>query len=86
MAASDILVEAIVQGVVQELKGHIGQKPQRRLLTVEQAAEYMGYTPAAVRHMVARNQVPCVRKGRTLRFDVGDLDGWIEDHKRDGSR
>jgi hypothetical protein len=40
------------------------------------AAEYLGpaFTPRSVYHMVENNQLPVVRKGRTLFFRKSDLD------------
>jgi len=88
MNATDQFIEAIADAVACRLQGKLNaqQSTARRLLNVEEAAEYVGYTPAAVRHMVTKRQLPCVRNGRTVRFDVADLDRWIEEHKNGGPR
>lgn len=83
---ADQFIDAIAECVVRRLQEKLDRPRGRRLLTVSEAAEYLGYTPAAARHMVAKGQLPCVRNGRTVRFDVTDLDRWIENHKSDGSR
>ena len=49
-----------------------------RLLDTAGAAEYLGYTEAQLRTLVQRQQVPFMRVGRALRFDVRTLDRWIE--------
>jgi excisionase family DNA binding protein len=52
-----------------------------RLLTVEQAASYIGRTKASVQHMVADGALPCVRSDRRVFLDRQDLDRWIEQNK-----
>lgn len=45
-----------------------------RYLTVKGAAEYLSMTPQAVYDRVRRGSIPVIRDGRTLRFDIQDLD------------
>lgn len=52
-----------------------------RLLTPDQAAEYLGTTRGALLKLAQRRRIPFVRQGpKTLRFDVRQLDEWIDDH------
>ena len=44
-----------------------------RLLTVEQAAIYVGRTKEAVQHMVSSGKLPTVRSDRRVFIDVQDL-------------
>jgi hypothetical protein len=49
-----------------------------RLLTVEQAASYLGRTKASVQHMVvSSSRLPVVKADRRVFLDVRDLDFWI---------
>lgn len=52
-----------------------------RLLNAADAAAYLGLTERSVRTMAHRRQIPIVKRGRTLMFDLVDLDEWIDDHK-----
>jgi excisionase family DNA binding protein len=52
-----------------------------RLLTVRQAAEYLGTTVATLYSKVWRREIPFIKLGRSVRFDVGDLDEMIEQAK-----
>jgi excisionase family DNA binding protein len=54
---------------------------ETRLLTVRQAAEYLGTTPATLYTKVWRREVAFIKLGRSLRFDVRDLDAMIEANK-----
>jgi excisionase family DNA binding protein len=58
-----------------------GGKMQPRLLTAEQAAEYLGRSKEAVQHMIADGKLPLVRSDRRVFLDVRDLDAWIENSK-----
>lgn len=49
-----------------------------RLLDTNGAADYLGYTPAQLRTLVQRRQIPFMKVGKALRFDIRRLDRWIE--------
>lgn len=49
-----------------------------RLLNVKEAACLLGTTPGSLYSMVWRREVPFVKLGRSLRFDVNDLEELIE--------
>jgi excisionase family DNA binding protein len=53
----------------------------RRLLTVKQAAEYLGRTEAAVRQLIHKRIIPVVRFDRAIRIDVRDLDRLIQEYR-----
>jgi excisionase family DNA binding protein len=53
----------------------------KRLLNYAEAAERIGRTPKALRNLVHRGEVPVIKHGRIVRFDIYDLDQWIEDHR-----
>ena len=54
------------------------ERPRNRLYTINQAAEYLGRSPWAVRSMIWSGKLPAVRDGKRLLLDVHDLDHWIE--------
>src|SRR5207253_828651 len=49
-----------------------------RLLDVPAAAAYLGVSPRFIRRLVAERRLAFVKLGRHLRFDVVDLDHFIE--------
>lgn len=55
---------------------------QKRLFNVEEAAQYIGLTPGTLYNMASRREIPTVKVGRALRFDVLQLDRFIEQHAR----
>src|SRR3954447_10904964 len=45
-----------------------------RLMRLDDAARYIGRTPKATRHLIDRGELPCLRMGGRLMFDIHDLD------------
>lgn len=85
----DAFLDALADRVAARVRceppqgGSVGSvKP--RLLTVEQAAAYLGRTKASVQHMVSAGRLPIVRADRRVFLDVQDLDSWIEQNKEAG--
>ncbi len=55
-----------------------------RLLSAAEVAEYLGLPLSTVYEYAKTKRLPSLRAGRdrrSLRFDVRDLDRWIEFHK-----
>ncbi len=52
-----------------------------RLLTVKEAATFLGRSVPSVRELVWSGSLPIVRVGRRIHFDLPDLEKWIEAHK-----
>ena len=52
----------------------------RRLLNVREAAQYLGLEVGTVYKKSRLREVPCVKVGRALRFDVRALERYIEQH------
>ena len=55
----------------------------RRLLNVREAAQYLGLEVDTVYKKARLREVPCVKVGRALRFDVNALERFIEQHTID---
>ena len=72
-ARAQVLAELTAQQHTQSVA------PQRRLLTAAQAGEYMGKTEVAIRMMTYKRTLPCIRDGRSVRYDIRDLDARIDD-------
>jgi len=54
---------------------------RQRLLPVRAAADYLGVSRATVERLVSRGQLPVVRVGAATRYDVEDLDAFIETNR-----
>lgn len=52
----------------------------QRLLSVREAAHYMGLSPHTLYTMVSQRRIPYVKVGRLTKFDVVLLDAWLKQH------
>jgi excisionase family DNA binding protein len=52
----------------------------KRLLNVEEAARYLGLKVDTVYKKARLRELPCVKVGRSLRFDIEALQRFIEQH------
>ncbi len=53
---------------------------KRRLLNVQEAAEYTGLSVHTLYTMVSQRRIPFVKVGRLTKFDLRLLDEWIANH------
>lgn len=52
-----------------------------RLLSVKQAATYLGRSPASIHRLISSGQLPAVRSDRRLFIDNNDLDLFVRRYK-----
>ena len=55
---------------------------ERRLLLLDEAAESLGIRPRTLEKLAHTGQLPFVKLGRATRYEVGDLDAFIERNRR----
>jgi excisionase family DNA binding protein len=60
------------------LNGNVG----KRLLNVKEAAQYLGLEVDTVYKKARLRELPFVKVGRALRFDVKELDRFIEQNAK----
>ena len=78
--ALEINSDTIAEAVANRLKASEVLAP--RLLTLNQAAMYLGLTPDALKAKVHMGRIPTVVLDKKLRFDRVELDRIIEESKR----
>lgn len=59
----------------------VDRRPSRRLLTLREAACYLGISQWTLRELTWKGSLPVVRMTRKLHFDLQDLDRFIEASK-----
>ena len=82
----DDLLTDLAKRVAAEVWAELEQrsltpKVQPRLLSLEQAGQYLGRSRQAVEHMVRSGRLPAVKADRRVFLDRADLDGWIIENK-----
>jgi len=80
--------DRFVTALATEIAARINPQIQRRnstttnrLLSVKEAAAYIGRTEQALQHLIHKREIVVVRKGRRVHLDRADLDRWIEANK-----
>ncbi|MBI2071196.1 MAG: helix-turn-helix domain-containing protein [Elusimicrobia bacterium] len=58
---------------------------EKRLLSPEKLAEYLDVSRKTIYRWAVCGIIPCVRLGKSLRFDKAEIDQWIEGKKDPGS-
>jgi excisionase family DNA binding protein len=54
---------------------------QALLLTAPEAAKALAISPRTLWSLTQRGDIPCVRIGRSVRYDLEDLRAWIASRK-----
>jgi len=57
----------------------------KRLLNIKELAEYIGKRPQTIRNEIAKGifPIPRIKLRGALRFDINDVDGFIDGIKRE---
>jgi excisionase family DNA binding protein len=71
-------LDALLDAIAARVATRLNQSNEPRLLSVNAAASYIGRSPKALRHLIAKGALSEVREGRRVFMDRADLDGWIE--------
>jgi excisionase family DNA binding protein len=74
-------LDGLVDAIADRILARLHQTEQPRLLSVDEAAAYLGRTPKALRHLIASGAIPAVREGSRVHLDRADLDRWVEMRK-----
>lgn len=78
-SATDPLADAIAKRVAEILSD---TRVVKRVYNLQEAAEYLGCSEESVRNHLAAGDLKAVRYDRFLRFDLKDLDRFVDHWKR----
>jgi excisionase family DNA binding protein len=71
-------LDALADAIAARVAARLNKSEEPRLMSVNEAAVYIGHTPRALRHMIADGRIPAIRDGSRVHLDRADLDQWIE--------
>ena len=74
------VAERVEEKVIERLE-HMAPQIQPALLSVRDAATYLGRSEQSIQHLIFSHELPVVRVGRRVHLDRRDLDLWIEKNK-----
>lgn len=55
------------------------------LVKISVASQITGYSVNYLYHLASKGAIPCVRRGRSLRFNIEDLEQWLNEQYVSGS-
>ena len=77
-----INVSILAKALAEELKSNLNPNASvKRVFNLDEAAEYCGLTRDSFKKKVVRDRLRKVRLDKCWRFDIADLDEWIDSHK-----
>jgi excisionase family DNA binding protein len=56
-------------------------RPRKRLYDLKEASTYLGRSVGALRELIWKGEIPCVKIGRRVHLDIVDMDIFIEQNK-----
>jgi len=56
---------------------------EKRLLSIVEAAEWLGLSQSYLYKLVESEQIPHIRFGRAIRFDIKELEEWLKEESED---
>jgi excisionase family DNA binding protein len=77
---SEHVTARVEERVIEHLE-HMAPPVKPALLTVKDAAAYLGRSEQSIQHLIFTKELPVVRVGRRVHLDRRDLDLWIEKNK-----
>lgn len=79
-----LIAAQVAERVEERVLEHLEQaapRVQPVLLSVKDAATYLGRSEQSIQHLIFERELPVVRVGRRVHLDRRDLDLWIEKNK-----
>ncbi len=61
----------------------MSRDPVSRLMTIQEAADFLACSVVGVRWMIRHRHLPYRRVGRLLRFHPVELDAWTKGHRQE---
>jgi excisionase family DNA binding protein len=56
---------------------------EKRLLSIVEAAEWLGLSQSYLYKLVEADAIPHIRFGRAIRFDIKELEEWLKEDTED---
>jgi excisionase family DNA binding protein len=74
--------DMIAERLVEKIGGPRSTRPSvaPRLMSIGDAAAYLGRSKHSLQHLVSQRRIPFVRDGRRIFLDACELDRWIRDN------
>lgn len=58
------------------VKGNQRAPEDTRWITINEVAKHLRLAPGTVKNWAGANRIPCHRVGRSVRFDLAEVEAW----------
>lgn len=76
-----LIREAVRETVKETLPSAIRKATRKRWLTTDEVMEMLQCSRRHVQYLRDSEQVPFSKNGRTIRYDIEDVEAFLNDHK-----
>ena len=59
---------------------------KKELCSIDDIAKYLNVSVPFIRKLVRSNSIPCYKLGNRLKFDIKEIDKWLENCKQEDRR
>lgn len=77
----DFINRAVSTTVKEELPGAIRKATRKKWLTTEEAMKMLSCSRRHIQHLRDSNQLPYIQNGRVVRYDVDDVEAFLNRNK-----
>lgn len=75
-------IEILLEQILNKKDLQLGKDSRVEIMTVEDVANYLGYTKHHIYKLTMNNEIPHSKPGKRLLFIKKDIDDWIMQYKR----
>jgi excisionase family DNA binding protein len=76
------LIDSSIRKVLNERIDHGMSQDKDRILTVQEASEFLNLAKQTLYGFTSKNEIPFLKKGKKLYFRKSDLEEWLQEGKK----
>lgn len=80
----EIIRDAVQETVDKSLPGAIRKATRKKWLTTDEVMELLQCSRRHVQYLRDSDQLPYSKNGRVIRYDIDDVEEFLNDHKVEG--
>lgn len=82
----EIIREAVQETVDRSLPGAIHKATRKKWLTTDEVAKILQVSSRHIQHLRDSEQLPYSQSGRTIRYNIDDVEAFLNNHKVGGKK
>jgi excisionase family DNA binding protein len=73
------IIKEEITGALSSYMTGTSENNRPEYLTIDQLSEYINSSVSAIYGKVHRREIPYIKRGKRLLFNLGDIDKWLKD-------